>query len=401
MAGPSFPPHSSKLSNSRMRTPRFEIHKPQMLAAAMLCVFAIQCLWVVHRQTLTRVDYEYARCGRELWERPSPLAGYLTSRGNISDGTFAYRVAGLPLTMERILLGQPSSVSTWEMRHLVGDVLLLLRLPFILFGVWLGGGIWWVSRRLYGNEGGFLALVLYCFSPEMIRACVQPNNEILAAWGLYGVLYTAVGLAHAMQGPKKKWRPRLILLTLALGLTAMAHVAAALLGLLLAAGFMLYLAEENRSVVAPVLAIASAGGFLILVASYAFHLDALSYVFQSADARLWFSWGGSLRMMTSLSNAGLTIAALTAGALYLFHRRSRYFGNTTPLIVALVLLSLETTGVRSEPWIWALPFLLTFTGGVFADVLESQQRRMFLWLMGGLVVTQAALTLASLPLLVP
>lgn len=391
---------SSKLSNSRMRMPRFEIHKPQILAAAMLCVFAIQCLWVVHRQTLTPVDYAYARCGRELWERPSPLAGYLTSCGNISDGTFAYRVAGLPLTLERMLLGQPSSVSPWEMRNLAGDVLLLLRLPFIFFGVWLGGGIWWVSRRLYGNEGGFLALVLYCFSPEMIRVCVQPNNEILAAWGLYGVLYTAVGLAHAMQGPRKKWRPRLILLTVALGLTAAAHVAAAIVGLLLALGFMLYLAESKRPLVAPVLAIAAAGGFLILVASYAFHLDALSYVFQSADARLWLSWRGSLHMMASLSNAGWMIATLTAAALYIFHRRSRYFGNTTPLVVALVLLSLETTGVRSEPWIWGLPFVLTFTGGVFADMLESRRRRMFLWLMGALVVTQAALTLVSLPMLV-
>lgn len=391
---------SSKLSNSRMRMPRFEIHKPQILAAAMLCVFAIQCLWVVHRQTLTPVDYAYARCGRELWERPSPLAGYLTSCGNISDGTFAYRVAGLPLTLERMLLGQPSSVSPWEMRNLAGDVLLLLRLPFIFFGVWLGGGIWWVSRRLYGNEGGFLALVLYCFSPEMIQVCVQPNNEILAAWGLYGVLYTAVGLAHAMQGPRKKWRPRLILLTVALGLTAAAHVAAAIVGLLLALGFMLYLAESKRPLVAPVLAIAAAGEFLILVASYAFHLDALSYVFQSADARLWLSWRGSLHMMASLSNAGWMIATLTATALYIFHRRSRYFGNTTPLVVALVLLSLETTGVRSEPWIWGLPFVLTFTGGVFADMLESRRRRMFLWLIGALVVTQAALTLVSLPMLV-
>jgi hypothetical protein len=383
-----------------MRMPRFEIHKPQILAAAMLCVFAIECLWVVHRQTLTRVDYAYARCGRELWERPSPLVGYLTSCGNISDGTFAYRAAGLPLTLERMVLGQPSSVSPWELRNLAWDVLLLLRLPFIFFGVWLGGGIWWVSRRLYGNEGGFLALVLYCFSPEMIRVCVQPNNEILAAWGLYGVLYTAVGLAHAMQGPRKKWRPRLILLTVALGLTAAAHVAAAILGLLLALGFMLYLAESKRSLVAPVLAIAAAGGFLILAASYAFHLDALSYVFQSADARMWFSWSGSLHMMDSVSNAGWTIAALTAAALYIFHRRSRYFGNTTPLVVALVLLSLETTGVRSEPWIWGLPFVLTFTGGVFADMLESRRRRMFLWLMGALVITQAALTLVSLPLLV-
>lgn len=397
---PGFPLLSSKLSNSRMRMPRIEIHKPQILAAAMLCVFALQCLWVVHRQTLTRQDYAYARCGRELWERPSPLAGYLTSCGNISDGTFAYRVAGFPLTVERIFLGQSSSVSTWEMRHLAGNVLLLLRLPFILFGVWLGGGIWWVSRRLYGNAGGFFALSLYCFSPEMIRVCVRPNNEILAAWGLYGVLYTAIGLAHAMQGPRKRWRPRMVLLTVALGLTATAHVVSALLGLLLALGFMLYLAENKKRLVFPALAIAVAGGFLILVASYAFHLDGLSYVFQSADALLWFSWAGSLHMFGNVSNAGLTIAAVSAAALYVFHRRSRYFGNTTPLLVALVLLSLETTGVRSEPWIWALPFVLTFTGGVFADMLESRRKRMFLWLAGALAVTQVILTLASLPLLV-
>jgi hypothetical protein len=382
-----------------MRMPRFEIHKPQILAAAMLCVFAIQCLWVVHRQTLTRQDYAYARCGRELWERPSPLAGYLTSCGNISDGTLAYRVAGLPLTLERMVLGQPSNVSPWEMRNLAWNVLLLLRLPFIFFGMWLGGGIWWVARRLYGNEGGFFALVLYCFSPEMIRVCVRPNNEILAAWGLYGVLYTAVGLAHAMQGPRKKWRPRLILLTVALGLTAAAHVAAAILGLLLAFGFMMYLAESKRSLVAPVLAISAAGGFVILATSYAFHLDALSYVFESADARIWLSWAGSLHMLASVSNAGWTIAALTAAALYVFHRRSRYFGNTTPLLVGLVLLSVETTGVRSEPWIWGVPFVLTLTGGVFADMLETRRRRMFLWLMGALVVTQAVLTLVSLPML--
>lgn len=383
-----------------MRIPKFEFRRPQMLAAAMLLIFALQCLWVIHRQTLTQSDYQYARCGRELWEKPSPLAGYLTSCGNISDGTFAYRAAGLPLTVERILLGQPSSISTWEMRHVARNVLLLLRLPFIFFGIWLGGGIWWVSRRLYGNEGGFLALALYCFSPEMIRACVYPNNEILAAWGLYGVLYTAIGLAHAMQGPKKKWRPRLLLLTVALGLTATAHVVAALLGSALALGFMLYLAKDRREQVFPVLAMATAGGFLILVASYAFHLDALSYVFESADALLWFSWASTLHMMGNVSNAGITIAAIAAFALYLLHRRSRYFGNTTPLIVGLLFFVLKTTGVHAQPWLWALPFLFTFIGGVFTDMLESRRRRIYLWLMGAVVVAQVVLTLASLPLLV-
>ena len=114
-----------------MRILTVELRRPQMLAAAMLFLFAVQCLWVVRHQVLSVRDYQYARCGRELWEKPSPLAGYFTSCGNISDGTFAYRAAGLPLTLERILAGQPSNASTWEMRHLVWNVLLLLRLPFI------------------------------------------------------------------------------------------------------------------------------------------------------------------------------------------------------------------------------------------------------------------------------
>jgi hypothetical protein len=382
-----------------MRLPTFEVRRPQKVAAAMLLVFIAQCLWVVRHQALTERDYQYARCGRELWEKPSPLAGYLTSCGNISDGTFAYRAAGLPLTIQRILAGQPSSASTWEMRHLVGEVLLLLRLPFILFGVWLGGALWWVARRLYGNEGGFIALTLYCFSPEMIRVCVRPNNEVLAAWGLYGILYTGIGLAHAMQGPAKKWRPRLVLLALALGLTAAAHVVAAIIGLLLALAFMLYLAEDRRSQVLPVVAIAAAAGFLILVAFYGFNMDAFSYIFQSGDARLWFSWSGTEHMLANVASAGITIAAAAAFFLYMTHRRCRYFGNTTPLLVAALFFSLETTSVHSEPWLWALPFLLTFTGGVFADMLESRQRRSFLWITGAILATQAALCLVSLPLL--
>lgn len=383
-----------------MRLFTIQFRKPQMLAGALLLVFALQCLWVVSRQQLTQRDYQFARCGRELWEKPSPLAGYLTSCGNLADGTFAYRAAGLPLTLQRMIVGQASSTSTWEMRHLVTSILLLMRLPFILFGVWLGGGLWWVARRLYGNEGGFIALALYCFSPEMVRVCVQPNNELLAAWGMYGAVYTAIGMAHAMQGPAKKWRPRLVLLAIALGLTATAHVVAAILAVLLAMAFMLYLAEARRPQVLPVLAAASFAGFFILLASYTFNLDAFSYIFQSADARLWISWAGARHMMASLPNAGIMLAAASSAVLYLSHRRSRYFGNTTPLIVAGLLLSLETTGVQAEPWIWALPFLLTFIGGVYADVLESPQRRLFLWAAGATLVAQASLCVVSLPLLI-
>ena len=59
---------------------------PQRVAAVFLVLFLAQCLFVVHRQQLTETDYRFARCGSEMWQRPSPLAGYFTTCGNMSDG---------------------------------------------------------------------------------------------------------------------------------------------------------------------------------------------------------------------------------------------------------------------------------------------------------------------------
>ena len=59
-----------------------------------------------------------------------------------------------------------------------------------------------------------------------------------------------------------------------------------------------------------------------------------------------------------------------------------------PLLVALLLLPMVSTSVRSAPWIWALPFLFAFAGGVFADALETKQRKLFLALSGALLLTQ-------------
>ena len=56
-----------------MKLPRFKIGRPQWLAALFLLLFLGQCLWVVNRQQLSPEDFRYARCGREMWERPSPL----------------------------------------------------------------------------------------------------------------------------------------------------------------------------------------------------------------------------------------------------------------------------------------------------------------------------------------
>ena len=82
------------------RIRRFHFNLPQRIAAGLLAVFLIQGLWLIGHQTLSERDYQYARCGREMWERPSQLAGYFTSCGNIHDGILAYRLAGLPLTLE-------------------------------------------------------------------------------------------------------------------------------------------------------------------------------------------------------------------------------------------------------------------------------------------------------------
>ncbi|HVJ08567.1 MAG TPA: hypothetical protein VM554_09290 [Acidisarcina sp.] len=382
---------------SRIRKFRFE--RPQQFAALLLLLLLVQCLWVIRHQTLTDRDYQFARCGREMWERPSPLAGYFTSCGNIHDGTLGYRAAGLPLTVERVFAGQSTETSTWEGRHQLGSVVLLMRLAFVLAGIGLGGALWWVTRRLYGNEGGFVALSLYCFSPDIVRACTSANNEILAAFGLYAAVYTAIGVAHAMQGPQHKWRPRLILLTAAFGFTAAAHVSAALLAFVLAFLFLAYLAEGRRAYIIPILMVTGLGTLLLLFASYAFRPDAFSYVFRSGVARISFSSLPAQLYFSNVLNAGITLAAAAALALYLVLKHARYFGNTTPLLVALPLFFLVTTGVQAQPWIWAIPFLLTFVSGVFADVLESRHRRVFLFATVSVLLAQAALCVAGLPLL--
>ena len=390
---------------------RFRFNLPQRIAAALLAIFLLQGFWLTSRQTLTDRDYQYARCGRETWEKPSPLAGYYTSCGNIHDGILAYRLAGLPLTLNLLaeraidLFRKPENrvvqtggdLSTWELRHQMTHILLLLRLPFLFAGCVLGGCIWWVTRRLYGNLGGYTALALYCFSPAVLKACVAPNPEVLAALGLYGGVYASIGVAHAMQGPRRKWRPRIVLLTVIFGIAAAAHIAALPVTALLGLVAMLWLAEEHRSQTLPIVLAAAAGALALVFACYGFSPDAYSYVFRSAGGFLWFSVDPARRFFSTLANGGVTVACGAALVLYLASRRSRYFGNTAPLFCALVLMALVMTGSQGSPWLWSLPFLLTFVGGVFADAYEVPRGRLALGAAGAVALLQAALCILSLP----
>ncbi|MGA3132121.1 MAG: hypothetical protein ABSD59_15050 [Terracidiphilus sp.] len=407
------------------RLRRFRFNLPQRIAAGLLTLFLLQGFWVTSRQTLSDLDYQYARCGRETWEKPSPLAGYYTSCGNIHDGILAYRLAGLPLTLNLLLergldllrkpenrvvqTGAPadgsssagseqgSELSTWELRHQMTHILLLLRLPFLFAGVLLGGCIWWVSRRLYGNLGGYTALALYCFSPAVLRACVSPSSEVLAALGLFGGVYTCIGVAHAMHGPVAKWRPRIVLLTAIFGVAAAAHIVALLLAVLFGLAAMLWIAEGHRSQTLPVVVVAAVGALLLVFACYGFSPDASSYVFRSGAGLLWFSLDPARRFFGTLANAGITLASCAAVVLYLASRKSRYFGNTTPLLCALVCMVLIMTGSPGSPWLWAQPFLLIFVGGVFADAYEGPRGHWALGAAAAIVALQVVLCVLSLP----
>ncbi len=393
------------------RIRRFQFNLPQRIAAGLLAVFLVQGLWLTGHQTLTDRDYQYARCGREMWERSSQLAGYFTSCGNIHDGILAYRLAGLPLTLNLLVergldhfrkpedkvVQAGGELSTWELRHQLRYTLLLLRLPFLAAGCLLGAGLWWVTRRLYGNLGGYTALGFYCFSPAVLRACVMPNADVLAALGVYGGVYTCIGVAHAMQGPVAKWRPRIVLLTAAFGLAAASHIAALPLVAMLGLAAMLWVAEGRRSQTLPVVLMAIVGALVFVFACYGFSPEAFSYFFRSSAGFQWLSLDPARRFFSELPNAGITVAAATALALFLGLRKSWYFGNMVPLLCTLILMVLVMTGAPGSPLLWALPFLLTFIGGVFADAYEGPRGRMALGAAGTILLMQAVFCVLSLP----
>jgi hypothetical protein len=66
------------------------------------------------------------------------------------------------------------------------------------------------------------------------------------------------------------------------------------------------------------------------------------------------------------------------------------------LFCALVLFLLILTGAPGSPWLWAIPFLLTFIAGVFADAYESPRGRLAQAAGGAVALLQAVLCVLSL-----
>ena len=279
-------------------------------------------------------------------------------------------------------------------------------LPFVAAALALGGALWWVTRRQFGNRSGYTALALYCFSPAVVQAAVRPGTELLAALGVYGGIHTAIGVSHAMQGPRRKWRPRIVLLTAAFTLAGAASPLALAATALLGLGLMLWVGEGRRRLIAPIAGVALGGALLLLAAGCAVVRTDLAGA--ERNRRAWSlaaSGSGPLAVMAHLrassaapgawlAEASLGVALLIALALYVGVRRSRFFGNTAPLLVAVALP--VAVWPRAGVWLWALPFGLTFLAGVFADAYESRWPRLARAAGTMLVLAQVAACVAAL-----
>jgi len=287
-----------------------------------------------------------------------------------------------------------------QLLFLIGGLLSLLRLPLqaelylagVAFGLSLAGALWWVTRRLYNDEGGYVALAMFCFSLPFIHYSAVANNDIIAAWGLYGLIYTAIGVAHTLYAPPRKWRPRIVLLGTALGVTAGAYFAAAMVGLVLAAGFMLYLAPGRRKASLAILGTACVIALLWLFVFYGFNFHALAQALGTREA-----WAISLRhtgaVVPGAQSWLLQVLFVIALITFIAWKRTRYFGNTAPLIACFVLHLVGHDGAQAA--IWALPFVFTFIGGIFADLLETSKRKIVAWSLGSALAGYAALAVAA------
>src|SRR5262249_21708022 len=119
----------------------FRIGRPQILAGLMLLAFVAQCLWAANSRKLSDLEKVYIASGLGSLPPESGTASPLTA------WTAALPVRGIQ-SLRRV---SPAKLSL----ALAIPRPLLIRLPFIVFGLWLGGALWWVSRRLFGDEGGY------------------------------------------------------------------------------------------------------------------------------------------------------------------------------------------------------------------------------------------------------
>jgi len=363
----------------------FRVGRPQVFAGLMLLAFLVQCLWAANTRKLSDLEYRYIAAGltgkNEKAVNSSPFTGWVAA--------FPVRLISLARKIATPSISAALAVPRpW-----------MLRLPFIVFGLWLAAALWWVARRLFDDDGGYVALALYCTSPAMITISTNIGPEIILAWSSLGLIYTAIGVAHTLYAPPKKWVPRIVILGLSIGF-ALATAWWSFTLVLLAFGYMMYLASGCRQRALMVLSSASVIGCGLwaviywLTGSFGIGVNALLGQKPTVEAL------GNLAFALSGRTDGdllvfLFIAALTA---YGSWPRARYFGNTAPLLTSLiaVLLFSLVPAVRIWDATLGLSFVFIFVGGLAADFLETRFRRPLALILAACFALRGVLTVLTL-----
>src|SRR6202046_2775492 len=334
--------------------------RPQFLAGLLLVCFLGQALWLVHAETHTSraPDSEEAlRIGEGLkqWHgrgiAAAPLgAAAVMGRDPLGSDDQGFDPEQSPL----LYLASAAPLLIWP-RDFDSDSAVywrwLARIPFLACGVFLGASLWYVARRLCGNTGGFVALTFYCFSPSLIQASAvwHTEPEIVAAWGTFGTIFTAIAVAHTLYAPREvvlwNWR-RIVLLGISLAI-AVGSQFSMIVVVPLALAFLLYVRPGRRMDGGVICVAASVVGFGLLFAMYFLQPHAFAESMRRASfwGATWrgFAFFGVYRQVAV--GIGRACPALALGlpvtlVTYAIWPRTRYFGNTAPLLVGALFVLL-------------------------------------------------------------
>ncbi len=397
--------------------------RPQALSGMLLLIFLAQALWLIRFELKSTSEVNAN-------EQIRIVAGWRQLHGaGVAGAPYPDSAQALPLEVSQDqgfdtehspllslvtaapLLARPESLTNSESSPYWRW---LPRLPFLTFGVLLGASLWYVARRLCGNHGGFVALTLYCFSPSMIQAAAvwHTEPEILAAWGSFGAIFTAIAVAHTLYAPREvilwNWR-RIVLLGISLAI-AVGSQFSLIIVVPVALAFMLYVAPIRRAAAFTIWLAASVVAIAILFATYFFH----AHIFAEAMHHATF-WGATWRTFTVLAvyrAVGLQILRAcpafvlllpSAVAAYALWPRTRYFGNTAPLLVAVlfIVLGMAHPRVAGAGFLLAsIPFILIFVSGVLADLMETTSRPLVTactWALLGAYIIWSLESLSQVP----
>lgn len=390
------------------------IGRPQFIAGALLLIYLLQCVWLIRVQTLHGFlpESNHALCiydGLAQWKggaiagTPEALHteaatglpsagrdGHLRVRDgyDVDSSPFYYLIAAAPvLVLPRVLAADSPLGQIWEAT------------PYLFFGAMLGASLWYVSRRLYGNAGGYIALILYCFSPGMIMAAAGTRNfgEIGAVWGTFGIVFTSIAVAHTLYAPREvilwNWR-RILLLGLSVAL-AVGGQFSLVIAVVVALPLMFWVAPVRPRAVTAIWIVAVAIGTMLLFAFYFFRAGLFGQAMLRArwiDVQphafgMLASYSQTLKGMVSSCPALILALPVTLIA-YFGWRRARYFGNSAPLLIGTLLfvLAVGSPDFSGQGFHLAmLAFLFVFVAGVFADLLETPQGQYVTAGVGGLL----------------